>query len=79
VTIPVKTKFYGQPLVLRTPHVGGFFVNDMPSGCNEDKAKKDWDNQTQECRDYVTAIDNVFNTLTGELHRTAIRDALKSW
>jgi hypothetical protein len=51
----------------------------MPSVCNEDKAKKDWDNQTQECRDYVTAIDNVFNTLTGELHRTAIRDALKSW
>jgi hypothetical protein len=79
VTIPVKVRFRGAPITLKQSHVGGFFVNDMPEVCNEDVAKKDWDGQTAACLQYVTGIDNVFSTLTGEMHRTAIREALKTW
>jgi beta-lactamase family protein len=79
VTIPVKAKFRGVPVTLKQSHVGGFFVNDMPEVCNEDVAHADWDNQTKACQSYITGIDDVFSKLTAEMHRTAIREALKSW
>jgi hypothetical protein len=79
VTLPFKASFRGLPVTLKRNFVGGFFVNDMQGVCGEDAAKQNWDAASPACQSYVTAIDDTFSSLTGELQRTAIREALKTW
>lgn len=71
----------GGPVILIVPrhHVGGFFVNELTVPCNQVEAVRMLDKVSQECRDYVKAMDETWVTLITELQRTAIRQALETW
>ena len=71
----------GGPVVLNVPrlHVGGFFVNELRVPCNQIEAVRMLDKASQECRDYIKAMDETWVTLITELQRTAIHQALETW
>lgn len=61
------------------PFVGGFFGLDMPAPCVEDSAHKTPDEVTQQCLAWDAKMHEIWNQLSGEPLRPAIRQALKSW
>lgn len=69
----------GATIVVNTPFVGGFFVNDLRGVCHEASARKDLTAVSQQCRDYVNAMANAFATTYAEVMRAPIREALATW
>lgn len=74
-----RTRAYGLKTTALQSHVGGFFVNDMTAPCLESDANTKPAQVNQACRNYAKKMGETFATLTAEVQRTAIREALKTW
>jgi hypothetical protein len=79
VTFPIKVPVTVDPSgIAPDAHVGGFFVNRLYVPCYEAQETKP-DGRTAACLKREGEVDQAFWTVTTELQRTAIHQALETW
>jgi len=77
--LPFRVPSRGAPVSKMRSFVGGFFVNDTKGPCLEGKAHQDPGAVSHQCLQWVKSMGDTFKSLTAEIQRGPIREALETW